>query len=422
MRHRLGNALRAHVTMVATWMVTGCTSPMACGVPTPPPATELIDCSGFQAPTGEVGPQHPDPWLGDQRALVLLLAWQDAPPNMPVAEVQDTFFGASGSLAAYFKEASGGRFTLSGTVLDWRTVSANWADQQPKDPGSAGRLALCAFADAIDIPGHDSQGNGRIDHLFVVHSGRLPVDRIGPRALFVPGRADRNVLLQARGVGSVGEQLPIGWYVHEAAHRYYGLRDRYGDHRHGQYGIGVWGLMGLGQWGPNGLIPLDDINRYPVHPRARAKMRMGWANDRFLEEDEADVLLEPVETTSQVLRISGGASGFDLVLEVRSPHGFHTDLPRHGLLVWREPHALSGEVTLLQADGRDDLAHGSDLGERPLPPNAENFGDASDPFPGTLGITEVVDPVTGIALRRIRQQGEAVRFDVELPRPSSPPR
>ncbi len=400
--------LRTRAMLIATSMLAGCGS---CQPSAPAP----LDCSAYELPPAELGPRHPDPWLGEQRALVLLLAFEDAPPNATVEEVRDAFFGEEGSLAAWFREASGGRFTLSGTVLDWRTVGERWADQHPKDPGSVGKLALCAFDGAIDVAAHDAQGNGRIDHLFVVHSGTLPVDRIGPKALFVPGRADRSILLPARGVGSVGEHLPIGWYVHEAAHRYFGLRDRYGDHRHGRYGIGVWGLMGLGQWGPRADIPRGDVNRYPVHPRARAKMRMGWVEPRVLEADEADVLLAPVETHGQVLRVSGGSSGYDLVLEVRSPTGFHRALPGHGLLVWREPYDLDGEVVLLQADGRDDLAHGHDLGERPVPPVDENFGDASDPFPGSLGVTELVDPVTGIALRHIRLEGAAVRFDVDLP-------
>jgi len=382
----------------------------------PEPAEALVDCSSFEPERGgDVGPRHPDPWLGDQRALVLLLAWEDASPNASVDEVQEAFFGDDRSLAAWFREASGGRFTLTGSVLDWKRVTARWADQHPKDPGTAGRLALCAHHGAIDVAAHDSQGNGRIDHLFVVHSGRLPVDRIGPRALFVPGRADRSILLPARGVGTVGEELPIGWYVHEAAHRYFGLRDRYEDHRHGRYGIGVWGLMGLGQWGPDADIPRAHVNRYPVHPRGRAKMRMGWADASEVREDTADVLLEPVETSSRVIRVPTPDQGPSLVLEVRSPRGFHADLPGHGLLVWREPYQLDGEVVLLQADGRDDLAHGTDLGARPVPPVDENFGDASDPFPGSLGVTELVDPVTGIALRNIRHEGDAVRFDVDVP-------
>lgn len=393
--------------LAATVVLSGC-SPCR-------PAPAHVDCSAYELPPPVESPRHDDPWMGEQRALVLLLAWEDAPPNQSVEEVQQAFFGETRSLAAYVREASGGRFGLSGTVLDWRTVAARWEDQHPKDPSGAGRLALCAFDGAIDVAAHDAQGNGRIDHLFIVHSGTLPVDRIGPRALFVPGPADRSVLLPSRGVGSVGEHVPIGWYLHEAAHRYFGLKDRYGDHHHGRYGIGAWGLMGLGQWGPHAQVPRADLYRDPVHPRARAKMAMGWVDAQRIDADAHDVLLRPIETSQEVLRVTGGASGFDLVLEVRSPTGFHAGLPGHGLLVWREPYALQDDVVLIQADGRDDLAHGHDLGFRPVPPLDENFADASDPFPGALGVTEMVDPVTGVALRNIQHEGDAVRFDIDVP-------
>ena len=201
------------------------------------------------------------------------------------------------------------------------------------------------------------------------------------------------------------------------------MRDRYGDHDQGKYGIGVWGLMGLGQWGPSARIPLASLNRNPVHPRARAKMRMGWAEVRRIEGSARDVVLNPVEVSGDVVHVSTGGE-FDLVLEVRSPQGFHRDLPGHGLLVWREPRATVGAVTLLCADGRDDMNEGTPLGRRPLPPNDENFGDASDPFPGSDGVDEVTDPVTGIRLFGIEQRGAAVRFHVEFPtedRPQSAP-
>ncbi len=361
----------------------------------------------------ERAPRHRQPWLGHQRALVLLMAWQDAPATLPVSQVQEAFFGADRSLATWFDEASGGRFTLTGAVLPWRTAPARWADQPPKEPQRAVLLARELFADQIDVAAFDAQGNHRIDHLFVVHSGRLPRDRIGPRALFSPGRADRSMVLQSQGIGSVGQRVPLGFYLHEAAHRLHRLRDRYGDHRHGDYGIGAWGIMGLGQWGPHALVAEADLYRFPTHPRARAKVELGWARERVVAEDTEDLLLRPIEGTGEVVRIPGSGE-HDLYLEVRSPVGFHRDLPGHGLLVWREPRARSGEVVLLQADGRDDLAHGTDLGRRPVPPLEENFGDASDPFPGSLGVTELLDEVTGVRISRIRTEGPAVRFDVEL--------
>jgi M6 family metalloprotease-like protein len=299
-------------------------------------------------------------------------------------------------------------------VLSWREAPETWAAQDIKNPGHIVAMARCVFADQIDIAAYDAGANGRIDHLFVVHSGRLAQDRTGPKALFAPGRADRSVSLQSQGIGSVGQQVPIGYYLHEAGHRYFGLRDRYGDHRHGNYGIGTWGLMGLGHWGPHAKMSADDLNRYPVHVRARAKRKLGWGTVKIVKETTKDVLLEPIETTGQVVRVPAVGS-HDFFLEVRSPVGFHAKLPGHGLLVWKEPKKLNGQVELLAADGRDDLAHGNDLNKRPLPPNGENFSDASDPFPGSEGVTEVTDPITGIRIHNIRQEGVNVRFDVTLP-------
>ena len=231
------------------------------------------------------GPRHPDPWLGEQRALVLLLSWQDAAPTLSREQVTEDFFGSVGSLSAWFREASQGRFTLTGEVLDWRQASARWADQDIKKPGVVVRLAREAFAEVLDIEAYDGTGNGRIDHLFVVHSGRLSQDRIGPRAMFVPGLADRSVVIQSQGVGGVGQQLALGFYLHEAGHRWFDEGDQYGEHRRGDYGIGTWGLMGLGQWGPHAGIARDALFRRPVHPRAAVKARLGWVEVQTVTAD-----------------------------------------------------------------------------------------------------------------------------------------
>lgn len=375
-----------------------------------------VDCTQATDPADPpgVGARHPKPWDGAQRALVLPLSWPDAPSTSSVDTLEDAFFGPELSVDAWLRESSVGAVRLSGTVLPWREAPEPWAVQEAKNPGHIIAMARCVFRDILDREAHDSHGNGRIDHLFVVHSGRLPVDRIGPRALFAAGQADRSVVLQSQGIGAVGRRLPIGFYLHEAGHRYLGLEDRYGDHRHGNYGIGTWGLMGLGQWGPHAGIDLADLNRFPTHLRARAKRKLGWGSVRVLTDDAADVLLQPIETSGEVVRVRTTGT-HDLFLEVRSPVGFHAASPGHGLLVWREPKVLSGEVTLLQADGRDDLANGDDLGRRPLPPNDQNFADASDPFPGSEGVTAVHDPVTGVRIHQIRHEGAVVRFGVDVP-------
>jgi hypothetical protein len=127
--------------------------------------------------------------------------------------------------------------------------------------------------------------------------------------------------------------------------------------------------------------------------------------------------LRPIEQTGESARVWLGPTE-QLVLEVRGPTGFSTDLPGHGLLVWLEHRTPAGEevgTILVQADGRDDLANGTDLDARPVPPIDENFGDATDPFPGALGITEWQHSESGVALRDIRLDGDDVLFDIELP-------
>ncbi|MBW2257118.1 MAG: hypothetical protein JRI25_21340, partial [Deltaproteobacteria bacterium] len=192
----------------------------------------------------------------------------------------------------------------------------------------------------------------------------------------------------------------------EAGHQYFDQYDLYGNYQHGRYGIGVWGIMGLGAWGPNNGIPLAELFRYPVHFRAAAKEQIGWMALRTLDTTTLDLRLDPIEIGGEGLRIPG--AGADLVLEVRGPIGFSSGLPGHGLLIWREdwfPLSERPVIRLVQADGREDLAHGTDLGSRPLPPIDENFGDASDPFPGSEGVTVYEDPEVGVRIENTEARG-----------------
>jgi M6 family metalloprotease-like protein len=363
------------------------------------------------------GEPHDAPWIGERRAAILLLAWADAPPTAPPAVFEEAFLDPVGpSLARYLDENSAGGCVLTGEVLGWRTAPERWADVDPEDPGEIAAIALRTFGSELDPAAFDADGNGRIDHLFVVHAGRTPYDRPNPSDVFARGEADATAVLQSLGVGSVGEKPGIGLYVHEAGHRFFRLRDLYGDYEHGHYGIGIWGVMGLGQWGPHNRIALEDLFRYPVHFRAAAKARIGWIEPTEITATTRGIRLDPIETSGRAVVIPTGGDQ-DLWLEVRGPHGFHADLPGHGLLLWREhwraPEA-STRAVLVAADGRDDLSHGTDLGARPLPPNDENWGDASDPFPGAEGVTTWADPALGVRLENIRHDGEAVVFDVLL--------
>ncbi|MBW1880161.1 MAG: hypothetical protein JRJ84_17510, partial [Deltaproteobacteria bacterium] len=292
------------------------------------------------------GERVENPWIGEQRAAIVLLAWADEPPTLPREAYEEAFLGEVLSLSAYLWENSQGTCELTGEVFEWRSTELRWADQDHDDPKVVARAAREAFGDVLEPAGFDADGNGRIDHLFVVHSGRTEQDRPNPRHLFPADRADFSVVLQSQGVGGVGEELAIGIYLHEAGHQYFDQYDLYGNYQHGRYGIGVWGIMGLGAWGPNNGIPLAELFRYPVHFRAAAKEQIGWMALRTLDTTTLDLRLDPIEIGGEGLRIPG--AGADLVLEVRGPIGFSSGLPCHGLLIWREDWFPLSELPVIR--------------------------------------------------------------------------
>jgi hypothetical protein len=117
------------------------------------------------------------------------------------------------------------------------------------------------------------------------------------------------------------------------------------------------------------------------------------------------VTLHPVEVSAEVVAIPVGSQSY--YLEYRSKEGFSTDHLGHGLLVWKD-------FQIVQADGRDDLNNGNDLGTRPLPPIGENFGDASDPFPGKENVSVFEDTKAGVRLKNIKHFSDRIEVEIEL--------
>src|SRR4051812_9424957 len=168
----------------------------------------------------------PNPWMGQQRALVLLLQWSDQPTQHLPSEVEDVFFKPqSPSLHQFFLENSAGKFDLTGSVSEWRTSSIQWnslsADQQC-DPNNIVKAAWDQFGRDVDISKYDSNHDGRIDHLFIVHSGRIQFNRVGPDCMFGSfPKAEHVAVFQVEGTGPEGKSIPIGFYAHESGHQFY---------------------------------------------------------------------------------------------------------------------------------------------------------------------------------------------------------
>jgi immune inhibitor A len=348
-------------------------------------------------------------WKGKQRALVLLVRWAGQAAAHPKQEVERVFFrDGDASLRQYFLENSAGAYDLSGEVMDWRPSAKAWDPNEGCKPRWILEEGMKLFGEDIDVSRYDSDGDGRIDHLFVVHSGRIPHDRVGPSCVFGShAKANEAVVFQSEGVGSIGSAIPIGFYIHEAGHELFGFPDLYEDHFHGRYGIGMWGMMGLGCWGVSNRIPRETLFSQPGHFEPLSKVEIGWISPQVVNRSRTRLRLRAVELSGDLIAIPAGV-GRNYYLEYRSQEGFSQGHAGSGLLIWKN-------YELVQADGRDDLNNGNDLGHRPLPPIDENFGDASDPFPGSDAVTFFEDTGSRIHIRNIAHAGSEVEFDLEVP-------
>ncbi|HEY0810355.1 MAG TPA: immune inhibitor A domain-containing protein, partial [Longimicrobiales bacterium] len=186
--------------------------------------------------------------------------------------------------------------------------------------------------------------------------------------------------------------MHIGVLAHETGHAL-GLPDLY-DYDGSTQGIGSWGLMGTG----------SHSARYsPAHLSAWEKEQLGWVRVSWLREG-TPITVPPVEREAHIFRYDlPNTAGEYLLLENRQKIGSDKKLPGHGLLAWRvdperaELGAWNSDerrpaVTLIEADGRRDLARGG-------------RADATDPFPGALSATMMRLPdVQSLRLTWIRER------------------
>ena len=127
------------------------------------------------------------PLRGTVRVVVVLVDFADRPMNQTPQHFSDLFFSTGvlprGSVAEYFREASGGLIDLEGEVvgpfrlprrLSWY-ANDNFGIGRPTGTPRAQFLAQDAARaanPAVDFGPYDNDGNGFVDAFVVVHAGR----------------------------------------------------------------------------------------------------------------------------------------------------------------------------------------------------------------------------------------------------------
>lgn len=369
------------------------------------------------------------PVRGNLRIIVILVDFPDQPGVRSVRQFQDLLFSdrayPSGSLRDYYREVSGRKVDVTGTVHGWfrlprplQYYAAGSSGLRGAYPQNAQGMALDAVLAAQQAgvpfdPALDALRTGTVTALFIVHAGTgaevLPPS-IARGAIWSHKWNLQSPVTVGPGLAAatyltVPEDCRVGVCAHELGHLAFQWEDFYdpngGDDGLQWAGSGRWDLMAGGSY--NG-----DLGTRPAHPMALHKSQHGWVDVETVN-DTRRVEIPPFSSAGgKVVRVNSpqfGPTQF-LVLENRRRVGFDDGLFGEGLLVWRVDLARDQNaptrpaVQLVQADGRQDLE--ADL----------NQGDSGDPFPGFTRRVSVGDvglvstsfpggPASGVSLSNI---------------------
>lgn len=344
---------------------------------------------------------------GRLRVPVIPVRYADVAQPFPTGVLHQRLFGTSVgdtvSYTDYWSEVSGGLLEVDGVVAPWVTLKRKARHYMPPAEfgwSNFGRVVefrddvLGAVARTFDFTQFDNDGpdgipnsgddDGYVDFVAIVYAMPCPGD--GRTGAIWPHRAAM-APMETASIGANGQPIRIADYMilpvldpetcgpmkigvlaHETGHAL-GLPDLY-DYDGSSQGIGAWGLMGTGS---------HSALHSPAHLSAWAKAQLGWVTVSWLEHTDSTIRIPPVQESRTVYRFDGDDGAY-LLFENRQRLGSDRYLPGSGLLVWRvdpdraELGAWNSDerrsaISLIEADGRDDLARGL-------------RADGGDPFPG----------------------------------------
>jgi len=293
-------------------------------------------------------------------------------------QVGHTADGAAGSVKDYYKEVSYGKLTVESVVFKWvklpKSESYYGADGVDIDVNwnlMAVDAIQAADSAGLDFSQGDSDGDGWVDCLTVLHSGHGQEYTGNPSTCIWSKHGDMEELITMDGVrmshchtepalrGSAASStsiIRIGVICHEMGH-FFGLSDLY-DYSDTTLGVGDWGLMGSGSW--NG-----SLGNRPAHFCAHSKYMLGFVKP-VVAHAQTGVAVPRVEDSPTVLMLRDGMSnGEYFLIENRAKTGFDNDSAIYpGLLIYHVDSKSSDNdlgtwahplVKIEEADGDDSL-------------------------------------------------------------------
>lgn len=382
------------------------------------------------------------PTTGSPRCLVILAEYQDVRFSEEY-DVKDYFtrmmneegfelFGGTGSVADYFREQSGGKFTpvfdVYGPVTlpeDQKYYGDNRGQGWDVYAHYMVRHACELLDDEIDFSLYDEDNDGDVDFIYIFYAGQGAhnlggPDSVWPHSGMLKTVADFKILdgkwlnLYACSNELEGDlQTGIGNFVHEYSH-VLGLPDLYTTASDApanrDFTVGRYSVLDYGVY--------NNDARTPPNFTAYERNALQW-DEPVVLEGAATVTLDDISTGKFCLIPTSDSNEFFL-LENRQLKGWDAWLPNHGLLVWHidyDKKAFSNNEVNVKRDHQCVAILKAN--------NEEGFMLHSEGFtyPGTSGKTSITaetepallswkgeDP--GLPVTDIHEESGYVIFDV----------
>ena len=330
-------------------------------------------------------------------------------------QVNHTTDGAVGSVRDYYSEVSYGKLTVQSVISTWVQLPQS-EDYYGADGASHDTNWLQMISDAItaaDAAGlnfsqGDSDGDGWVDCLTVIHSGHGQEITGNPATCIWSKQGEIGSFVTKDGVkmkrchtepalrGATNSTsiIRIGVICHEMGH-FFGLSDLY-DYSGKTYGVGDWGVMGYGSW--NG----SQGNR-PAHFCAHSKYMLGFVKPATAHSQTGATLARVEDNAAVLLLRDGMSNGEYFLLENRANAGFDNDTASifPGLLIYHVDSKSSNNdsntwahplVKMEEADGDDSLG------------GKAAYSEAGDAWTSTSGLAGGFRDQTG------NQSANAMRY------------
>jgi M6 family metalloprotease-like protein len=355
-----------------------------------------------QLSSGQSGPQGVFPATGNRKALLILIDYPDQPYTYNVSAFDSmtntvgyNVNGQGGSFRDYYYDASNGILTLTTDVVGWYTADSNKAVYGRNSVNGARPLVRqavdAAEAAGLDFSQYDGNGDGAVDVVMIIHSGRGMEesgdgDDIWSHRWSLGGNYNvtydgvliNDYIIQPEALWSSYQIANIGVLCHEFGHAL-GLPDLYDTNPNngGSAGLGKWDIMAGGTWNNGGATP--------GYFSAWCKEQLGWVTPTVLN-GSGTVSNMPSKTASY--RINTPDANEYFLFETRQKTEWDLYIPGEGLAVY---HIISNgtngdetrkKVDLEAADGLTDMDDQVNSGEQAdlFPFGANNsFSDFTNP-------------------------------------------